>query len=410
MPTLALYGLYVLCFLGVIYLGLKVIDPGEGAGHDFRVIWVAGKMWLNAADPYSQQYFEYQSRLLGNDRTNFFWAYPPNWTPISMLFGSLSFFLADNLWRLINFAAIFATIFLCYELVSSEIDIQKRRHTLLIGAIFFFFLQATPMALLLGQTTLVVTLGLVLWIYGTSKNKPALAAFGVFLMLLKPQIAIIPLSAMIFSKVYRKSILNGIGLAVLASTMSFYIIGIPETVLGFLEKMNGYHGPNMNANGPDSMTGIAHLYNIVFYESVGTVVLAAIGILVGGTIGYFWQKKLDRDEPATNLQIIQMSIFLISLITVVIPLHQYDFVILAPVALFAMLARGWARIFIGLGLILVFRAGNVADIFSAVASQSASFPGSLILSIASILILIGTSIPVVSFLRKDLILTSARRN
>jgi hypothetical protein len=56
---------------------------------DFRLVWLAGRLWLAGESPYGPSFARNYVELFGPS-INMYWSYPPSWFPISALFGLAS--------------------------------------------------------------------------------------------------------------------------------------------------------------------------------------------------------------------------------------------------------------------------------------------------------------------------------
>lgn len=391
-----LIGLYLLFALGIIYLGIKVFSTTGETGLDFRVIWLAGRMWLDGVNPYGEEFLQYYNVYFGYIPGAHTWVYPPNWAPVAMTLGALPFSIAEYIWRVVNFAAVLGTVLISFNLVRDRLDARMGRYALLAGAAFLLFLKATPMVVWLGQTTILVTFGLCLWVYCGKVGKPFFSGLGLFLLLLKPQIAIIPLIVFFVAGLFRKGLVWGVALTIAAAMIPVISIGLMETASGFLHNLSLYNAPHLSVNSPVELTGIIHLYDVFFSTKLEAAYLVPFAVSLSVLVGFSWRQKAGDTSLISSVPAHFMLAFLIALIAVIMPLHTYDFVIFGPIALFVFLAKGWGRVLIIAGLFLMFRAGNIADITGFKSSGSLHFPGSLIASVSAIVVLIGASIPVIS--------------
>lgn len=214
------------------------------------------------------------------------------------------------------------------------------------------------------------------------------------------QIAIIPLIVFFVAGQFRKGLVWGIALSFAAALIPVLIIGLLETNFGFLHNLSLYNAPNILVNSPPELTGIIHLYDAIFGGKPQTAYLIFLAIALSILVGLTWRSEAGRKSQNSNPSTPVMLTFLIALIAVIMPLHTYDFVIFGPIALFVFLANGWGRVLIVAGLLLMFRAGNIAEMTDFKSGGSVDFSGSLIASISAIVVLIGASIPIFSSAKK----------
>src|SRR5689334_18796156 len=82
---------------GALYFFPKIVGlgGGDGFGLDFKVIWLAGKIWASGQNPYGPIFLEQYLTDFG-PHWNTYWLYPPNWFPLAVSFAFLPF-AASNL-------------------------------------------------------------------------------------------------------------------------------------------------------------------------------------------------------------------------------------------------------------------------------------------------------------------------
>src|SRR5882672_7095296 len=154
-----------IAFLGLLYLTSKVvITPSFGPDDyvDFKDMWFAGKLWASGNNPYDGALFPNAERLST-------WFYPPYWYPLIVPFGLLPLQLALGIWKTINLSLLIGANYLTARAVA-DLARKKWLPIFLAGTAYVCFMHATPAALWIGQTSILVYFGISVLIYGLLKR------------------------------------------------------------------------------------------------------------------------------------------------------------------------------------------------------------------------------------------------
>mgnify|MGYP006431378759 CR=1 FL=1 len=394
--------------LGWGYITLKVFFPSTSSqGLDFDVIWLAGRIWLEGQNPYDSSTFSAKAIETFGYARQAEWFYPPSWAPVSIVMGIFPFGVAEWLWRLINYLALSGIVVTTILWLRQRISIEWTDSKLWLGAAYGYFLQATPIAISLGQTSIISTFGMMLALYAMGCGSLFWATAGLYLLSLKPQLAIIFLVAIFFGGLYRVAISGGLAVF-LAGTIAFVLSGFQSNLNGFLNNLDAHSG--LTVNQPANLTGITNLLNY----KLPTQALIAIAIISGLVLGFLIRRyripigKKNAysnliSQQSENLLSLQWVVTLISIIIFLIPLHHYDFVFLIPVAIIILyISPCWYQLLLAPGVLLGLRPGNLATIVG-LKSQAELFPPyqNIFYSISAFLLCMGIMGNMILYIRTN---------
>ncbi len=376
--------LAILVLIGFLYAGKKAfVDPFNGV--DFKYIWTAGQAWAKGTDAYEPSYLSSFAENFGF--VGYPWFYPPSWLLLAVPLSMLPVVEAELAWRSINFVLILATMALGLLILRR---CRPQHHILakfLLFAVYVFFLQATSILLSTGQTSIIATLGLMAFAFGVSFQQSTSTIFGVVIMALKPQLAVIPIAGVFSLGIARREIVIGTALTLICSIPALVIGGPEETVLGFLRNIQRYG--TFRPNLPMFVTGLEHLINRAIsmqISSLGYIFFVTfIAVFIGATFRNQWNASPRAAENRLRFILLLFPI----LTCFFLPLHNYDTVILWPVALICLCGPFPGRPLILLGLMLAFRPLNIAQFSGLIGWQWDTLAPNLLLSIAYTVLMIG---------------------
>jgi hypothetical protein len=352
---------------------------------DFKYLWFAGRMWLDGENPYSDKFVVDGAQWFVGTNVLQGWSYPPNWWAISCFHALFSVESATAIWRTINAALVVAGCGLLFAA-------HRRSHPKATWAVFALLLgfattfQATAMTLALGQTSIVTFFGLCALGLGVSRGAAPgasaagtwIQALGLTLLMLKPQVGVVAAAAMLA----HPNCWRAIGLAALASLAlaapALVSIGARETLLGMLHNLSQHD--QLTIFSPPETTGVRHLVH-----ATSGVTLPGLVAFAGAALG-FALVAITRARGRWNGESAALMMAAILGPTLLAaPLHSYDMVIAVPLAL-ALLepGRNATRLALGLGLLVLYRATNVARVTGWVHPDSSVFPGSWLDSVAAL--------------------------
>jgi hypothetical protein len=160
----------------------------------------------------------------------------------------------------------------------------------------------------------------------------------------------------------------------------------------------------MAPNHPHSMTGARNLLYELFGWRVSTLPLTLVAALGAFALGM--AEGASADSRAVTLGT------LLVLLCLLVPLHTYDMMLLAPLIILAARVAPGAQLLGAVGLLLVFRANNLAEVTGFFAPGTVLFVGSRIATIGVVLLsvaaLLAMLLPVWSPIKPRDDATSAR--
>lgn len=377
--TLFILSIY---FLSQLYIIPKVISID--IGFDFRLIWLAGKIWANGASPYSDIFKSAYDAEFGFRTISHFWVYPPYWWFISRPISELEFETALLVWNGINFALIHVGSFLfarCVSATRSELGFSSA-YMMIAGIVCLY--QATPFALALGQTSFLVFCGVACLAFGLRYQHRTVVFIGVLLVMLKPNIGLIFVVAILPLRFVWLPILASAVIYSGLSVLVILLIGFDGTVPQFLANLSEYNAPDIRVAQPHSLTGIINLADYVNMQLSGALLLvfcAVISPILGIIFG--------------NSPYLIPCIGIIALF--IIPMHTYDLMIFAPLLIMIYRSNIFSVALILLALFITIRAENLAVLSGFIHPDSIDgFQGSLLASLGlgiGVLVLLGTLAP-----------------
>ena len=247
---------------GIFYLAPKVISTHEN-GLDFRLIWLAGKQWAAGGNPYGHEFLSRYLEIFGRGPNTHFWVYPPNWWPLAVPLSLLPFPTSFAAWKLINFAILIYSTYL----VSRSVANVSRQNYLPIfyaGIGYVCTMQATAVTIAIGQTSIIVYLGISLFFYALLERRPGILIASLVCLALKPNIGIVAAAAVIALPAYRWTLIPAGAICTIASAPSFMATQPKEVATSFLANLNHYIDGSLAANQPPNFTGLIHLSTYTF--------------------------------------------------------------------------------------------------------------------------------------------------
>jgi hypothetical protein len=360
--------------LSQAYLLPKVLHVGDG--HDFRLIWLAGRLWSAGINPYDPGFVNHYLEQFGPGPTSHFWVYPPNWWLPSILLSSLSFQTSVLLWNIISHASLLGGCWLT-AVGSCPPRSKARLPTFFLVSAFASTMQDTTVTIAIGQTSLVVFLGASLFSFGwklansgldRQRQASVLLGVGLYVLALKPNIGIMFFAAALTQRQFLRPALLAGGLAALSCLPTAVIFGIEESWTSFARALRSYGADGIVANAPPNMTGLQNLADLMglALPTSPLIALALVLVVLASLSG-----RLRTHLPEAT----------VALAFSIVPLHSYDLVGAALVIPLASFPVSFTTLVASFGLAALWRPANLASISDVQHPDSGIFPGSLIASI-----------------------------
>lgn len=335
---------------------------------DFSYVWGSGKAWTSGQSPYGPAFTDALSSYYPDARS---YASPPNWYPLSRLFALFDPKVATWLWAVVNTGFMVAASFL---VVRSALRFESRfapwarrllpapgtpSRTLWLGCLFAGFTivatKAVPANVFLGQTGAITYLGLAFIVHGATFHRRAETIAGLVLLLLKPQIGLPFVIVLLFDRSIRFSVVTAVAIAG-GMALPALLIGSPVDVIrDFLTNIAAYSDAERYENSPDVMSGVANLlFNAAGFRPSAFV---WVGLAIAATLTGW---RLSRRKIGSEFDRLIMIGSAALAVLLLVPLHTYDFVMLAAFAPLLAFARGAGLV---LGTVVVFIFSRMAEVF-----------------------------------------------
>lgn len=371
----------VLVILAIAYIAMKSIFL-DADTVDFQFIWLAGHMWLNDLNPYSEEFKNLGHQLFVGTNQPEFWFYPPNWWIVSELSALVPYNISGKLWRV--FSALL--ILLGSALVIKNYYPNKSAIQPLRASIFIFYvcvMFGTAIALSLGQTSAIIYFGVACFISSYLNGNKALMVVAITIVMLKPHIGIIICAFLLTSPKWIPSIVWAAAISILISIPALRLAGLESFISQFLGQLHS-HGLHP-FNTPAATTGLRNLLSAFIGWETSVVSLTVVGFFSSFLLGlssHHLQPKagLEKDNKALSLCI------LLSLIVFFIPLHNYDLMIIAPIIILISRLHQRLQIAIAVMLLMFFRTNNLTELTGLFSDKE--FSGNYLISITSLILLV----------------------
>ncbi len=366
----------VIFAIGQIYLVPKVVDVSDGL--DFRLVWLAGDLWNNGINPYSDRFNQEYLQRFGLGPQSHFWVYPPSFQPLAGFLARLDFVHALQVWNILNFCFLhLASLLVARTITSAESADVLSVYLIIVG--LASMMQATAVAISIGQTSFLVYLGIALLIYGYRTRQVVYVAAALTIVGLKPSVGIVLFCAVFASAHLRCAIIPAVMMHALLVMVSAAQMGLMADMIGFFGAVSSYATEGGPANAAENLIGLVQIANLFGLYLNGTILLlvaCGTAFLIG-----WW-------APDWAL----LTISLVCIIgLLVVPLHSYDLTFTVIVVAPTLCARFFPRsFFLLMGFVLLFRAENLARVTGITNPDGHIFPGSLIETIGLLILAIAT--------------------
>ncbi len=317
---------------------------------DYSYLYVAGRLWGENISPYGDALPQAARAIVGRDLVAF--AYPPNWYGLSRLLALFDPATSNFVWfglstaMLIASAWLIATAMMSFRaaftpLAKTAAPLATGSSGLVLMAVLFAgFVAATKGAgvgAYLGQTSMLAFFGQALLIYGAVKSRQAFVVVGLVILLLKPQLGLVYAVVLLFGRRTWLSVLIASAITGVLALPALLIGGPGDVIRQFLSGVTGYGSRVENA--PDAMSGLGNfLWRVsgVEVSSFAWLGFAAIAAVIASPL-------LDQRLGAVNRPL--AAIIAATLCAgLLIPLHDWDFLLFAPLVGFLFFLDGWALI------------------------------------------------------------------
>ena len=373
--NLLVYSLGSIIFLGIVYRLYKALSRAPEDSVVFPYVWLAGHMWSNGQNPYSVLFKQMGAEIFPKYSPTF-WFYPPNWFFPSSLVALFDTNTGSIIWQAANVILLIiscAVVALAFKKIIqiegfkktiSDLSLTKVDPFLLIFVfVAFYMILSNPTALTLGlgQTSIIIFLGLSILMYGLISEKKWLPVIGLTILMLKPQVGLIFSFALIMEPSFRHIVIKAAVATIIMCLPAFFFTTIPE--------MAAYYAAHFAAeyktyvyNRADLMTGINNFTYSFFTKELGSALTLFFALIVT-IVGMVTLTKVKNGEE-TELKNTQHKIavlsFALAICMFVMPLHTYDLVIIGGIIPLMLYYRGIPLILLIVGTGLIWRSKSVA--------------------------------------------------
>jgi hypothetical protein len=290
----------------------------SGPSHiDMQVFYGAGTWYLEGGSPYGEP--RTPASLEAQNLYMKFYGYPPHFAPFSIALASLDYAIAKAVYLVLNLAAALALAAAVVRLACDEP--AGRRPTPLVLAVVAFIILGSPFTahvVWLGNTTLFVAAGLAAGWWLDRTGRPVAAGMLLAVASLKPQFAALPLLWLLLERRW-----TTLAAAALTGLVLFayhaVAFGPAESVWQWLTSVAIYQSGAENALGYRHRFGVRDL---LYAAGLHTPPLGLAAVILAG-IAWRYRRYLGSLDALAILSALTVLFF---------PVHDYDLVVLAPLA------------------------------------------------------------------------------
>lgn len=309
--------------LGLVLLllfGVAGVMRGGPSHIDMRVFYGAGTWYLDGVSPYGAP--RTPPRLMEQGLHMKFYGYPPHFAPFAMGLAALDYAAAKTIYAVANLAAAIALAWLVVALMRDSAGPPPRPAwpTLTEATVAFAILGSpfTAHVVWLGNTTVIVAASLAGAWWLDRRGRPVVAGMLLAIAAIKPQFAVLPV---LWLAAERRWATLGAAAAAAAALYAYHAVqfGPIESVRLWLDSLAHYEA------GAENTLGYQHLFGLQeFLYALGLTLprLEPVAIVLGGVAWAFRRHLTALEELA----------ILCVLATLFLPTHDYDLVLLAPLA------------------------------------------------------------------------------
>jgi len=281
-------------------------------------------------------------RALRQDFIEHSMLYPPNWFFPTIAFTLFGPTLASDLWFVGSVVALYVSCLIILKIfflpavpknrLGEYLEFFSERGTRLIPltlGLFGFIALSKPfgMNVYLGNTGIIAYLGVCVLTFGMIRESRLLAVLGLVILMLKPQIGVTFAVVLLLDRFGRGVVIRAAIASILMAAPAFFFDDPAKIVSDYLLNMS-VHG-ELGSNLPHRMTGIRNLVWRLSGSDMPTLVLLLASVGFAVLLSVIVRRSFQNEVQKTLLT---MAICACA-VTIFVPLHDYDFLILMPVVL-----------------------------------------------------------------------------
>jgi hypothetical protein len=344
--------LVLLCAVAAM-VGFGALGVGHGGladtNLDMRFLYLAGVRWWQGLSAYVPGTLVSSNPWLAEAAAGYDFAYPPQSAPLCLLLGAWSPTGARVLMTALNVAAALALAAVSLRFArEGQPDQHAGRTDAATWAIPAIVLgnPATAFVIWAGQTTLIVTLALMLGWYYARRDRWAIGGVLLAISTIKPQVSVLVIFWLLLERRWR--VLAAIALAIVALSAVPLVISGPVTLTtDWLAAAWRYRAGPYNLLGSRMVFGLG---NVLYVAGIDVPLLLPAAFLI---VGVLWYSL--RGVPAADLLAILVGLALLFGFS-----HSYDIAALIPLvpAFWRHVHERAAASVVALGLMLVVTLPN----------------------------------------------------
>ena len=297
-------------------------------GLDFRLIWLAGKVWTESASPYGPTFHADYLTKWGAGPPMHFWVYPPTWYEISRVMAEFSYQRAAYIWFALSIAM---TVVGSVLIAKSFADVKEQAWTVTAFLAAIWLSHASLWNLSIGQTSAFALLGAGLLCIADKTESRAARVAGLMISLFKPNIGLfLVLFYAVQRRHWREVALVGVLTALLVAPL-FATHQLGE-FREFLDATKRYGDPKMWANDFSESTGVSQI--VSFFGIYQSELIRSLTMIAAGLVAIALGLSDRRLPDGMGLPLLVAAILLF------VPLHSYDQTLIAVPIGYALFKGG----------------------------------------------------------------------
>ena len=289
--------LVLLCAVAAM-IALGALGVGHGGladtNLDMRFLYLAGARWWQGVSAYVPGALTSSDRWLAEAAAGYDFAYPPQSAPLCLLLGAWSPTGARVLMTALNVAAALGLAALSLRFAREGQPAQHAGRTdAATWAIPAIVLgnPATAFVIWAGQTTLIVTLALMLGWYYTRRDRWVIGGVLLAISTIKPQVSLLVIFWLLLE--WRWRVLVAIALAIVALSAVPLVISGPVTLMtDWLAAAWRYSAGPYNLLGSRMVFG---LRTVLYVAGIDVPLLLPAAFLIVGLLWYSLRSVADED-------------------------------------------------------------------------------------------------------------------
>jgi hypothetical protein len=364
---------WVLVAAGIVYaVHSGLLNESPVRFLDSQWIYVSGVTFARGESPYDLNTFERVWRAhLPNPPLNCPFAYFPTILCPAAALSRLPWSIARYVIDAINVCMLTIVVGLAVSLADagdckrSDHDSDYPARSVLLAGLGCF-VSGVPAVLLLGQTTFFGIAGAMGAVLSTRGRRPGWMAFSLLLCTFKPQIALLPLTYLLFSG-HARFVLRSLWLTILCGAVALIVLSRRNLIRDFADSIRGYQA--YSSNRPPQVSGIASLFGGFHGPLADSLTWTFVGV-VATAVSARWIVRTRC--PVLGAAAITLTY---ALTGAFVQLHPYDYALYLPVIALATALRGrMPAILWTMALLMVARAPNVLSLLQGLGAPATWTP------------------------------------